>query len=169
MLCYIVDFIVYCGSETEIETVPNLGLSGSVVTELLKDYYFCNRELYVDNWYSSPQFFIYLKERATYACGTVRSNRKGMPKFQKLKRGQIAAYSSPPLLALKWQDKKPVLMLSTMHDNKMIPSENVDYPTGLPKMKTQCVVDYTKNMGSVDTSDMMTSTLGCIRKSKKMA
>ncbi|CAG4952090.1 unnamed protein product [Colias eurytheme] len=164
---YIVDFIVYCGSETEIETVPNLGLSGSVVTELLKDYYFCNRELYVDNWYSSPQLFIYLKERATYACGTVRSNRKGMPKFQKLKRGQRAAYSSPPLLALKWQDKKPVLMLSTMHDDKMILSENVDYSTGLPKMKPQCVVDYTKNMGSVDTSDMMTSTLGCIRKSKK--
>lgn len=164
---YIVDFIVYCGSETEIEIVPNLGLTGSVVNELLKDYFFCNRELYVDNWYSSPQLFIYLKERATYACGTVKQNRKDMPKFQKLKRGQIAAYSSPPLLALKWQDKKQVLMLSTKHDDKIIPSDNVDYSTGLPKMKPQCVVDYSKNMGSVDIADMMTSTLGCIRKSKK--
>lgn len=36
---YIVDFIVHCGSETEIEIVPNLDLTGSVVTEGLKDYF----------------------------------------------------------------------------------------------------------------------------------
>lgn len=164
---YIVDFIVYCGSETEIETVPNLGITGSVVVELLKDYFFCNRELYVDNWYTSPRLFKYLKEKGTYACGTVKSNRKLMPKFKKLKRGEVEAYMSPPLLALKWQDKKPVLMLSTKHDDKILPSDSVDYSTGLPKMKPHCVIEYNKNMGTVDTADMMTSTLGCIKKSKK--
>ncbi|XP_045540910.1 piggyBac transposable element-derived protein 4 isoform X1 [Papilio machaon] len=164
---YIVDFIVYCGVETQVELLQNLGLTGSVVNELLKDYYYCNRELYVDNWYSSPRLFLHLHQRGTYACGTVKSNRKGMPSFERLKRGETAAYASPPLLALKWQDKKTVLMLSTFHDDKIVPSNSVDYSTGLPKLKPQCVVDYTGNMGSVDTSDMMTSTLGCIRKSKK--
>lgn len=137
---YIVEFIVYCGLQTEIESVPNLGITGSVETELLKNYTFCNRELYVDNWYSSPQLFLYLKARGTYACGTVKSNRKGMPIFGKLKRGQIEYYKSAPLLALKWQDKKPVLMLSTKHDDIIIPSDSLDSSTGLPKLKPLCVI-----------------------------
>ncbi|KAF9413721.1 hypothetical protein HW555_008167, partial [Spodoptera exigua] len=144
-----------------------VSITGSVVVELLKDYFFCNRELYVDNWYTSPRLFKYLKEKGPYACGTVKSNRKLMPKFKKLKRGEVEAYMSPPLLALKWQDKKPVLMLSTKHDDKILPSDSVDYSTGLPKMKPHCVIEYNKNMGTVDTADMMTSTLGCIKKSKK--
>lgn len=51
-------------------------------------------------------------------------------------------------------------MLSKRHDDKIIPSDSVDYSTGLPKMKPQCVVDYNKNMGLVVVADMMTSTLG---------
>lgn len=60
---FIIDFIVYCGSQTQIEQVPNLGITGSVVTELVQGYYHSNRELYVDNWYSSPRLFLYLKQR----------------------------------------------------------------------------------------------------------
>lgn len=164
---FIIDFIVYCGSQTQIEHVPNLGITGSVVTELVQGYYHSNRELYVDNWYSSPRLFLYLKQRGIYACGTVKSNRKHMPKFKKLKRGEIEAFSSPPLLALKWQDKKAVTMLSTIHDDKIVPSDNLDHFSGLPKLKPQCVIDYNKNMGSVDITDMMMSSIGCIRKTRK--
>ncbi|XP_042887772.1 piggyBac transposable element-derived protein 4-like, partial [Penaeus japonicus] len=36
--------------------------------------------LYVDNWYSSPTLFHWLQGRKKNACGTVRANRKFMPK-----------------------------------------------------------------------------------------
>ena len=57
-------------------------------------------------------------------CGTIRLSRKRMPiDFSriKLKRGEIAFRScSEGILALKWQDKKEVKMLSTMHTAVMV-------------------------------------------------
>ena len=35
--------------------------------------------VYMDNYYSSPELFSELYFRQTYACGTVRQNRKGLP------------------------------------------------------------------------------------------
>jgi hypothetical protein len=98
----------------------------------------------------------------------VRTNRKGMPKLTKNKKGEVQAfYSAAPLMALKWQEKKSVTVLSTMHDSGMIPTLNENRTTGLPKIKTKCVDEYTKNIGSVDTADMMMSSITCIRKTRK--
>ena len=36
--------------------------------------------LIIDNWYSSPESFHDLAEDKIFACGTVRINRKGLPK-----------------------------------------------------------------------------------------
>lgn len=41
---FIVYFIVNSGKETNIEQIPSLGISGSVVITLLKDYFHCNRQ-----------------------------------------------------------------------------------------------------------------------------
>ena len=47
----------------------------------------CDRHLYVDNFYSSPQLFEDLS-RETMACGTVWPNRRGLPQQKStLKRG----------------------------------------------------------------------------------
>ena len=45
--------------------------------------------LYVDNWYSNHTLFQHLLSNSTGTCGTVRSNRKGMPEFgcRKMQRG----------------------------------------------------------------------------------
>lgn len=58
-------------------------------------------------------------------------------------------------------------MLSTIHDNCMEPSMRENRNTGLPVMKPKAVLDYSKNMGSVDTADMLLSSLQCIRKTIK--
>lgn len=164
----IIDFIVYCGANTEILDPANLGIGGAVVGTLLKDFYYSNRCLYIDNWYTSPKLLDYLFSKNIYACGTVRPNRSGMPTMrQNLNRGQVVAKSRPPLMALKWKDKKDIYMLTTIHKNIMAPSLKEDRRTGLPVMKPMAVLDYSKNMGSVDTADMMLSSLQCIRKSVK--
>lgn len=164
---FIIDFIVYSGKETDMEIKPELGVSGSVVTALMENYLNSNRTLYVDNWYSSPTLFKHLMEKGTYACGTVKKSRIGMPKFKKLKKGEMEAFYSPPLMALKWVDKKAVTMISTKHGSNIIPTDKEDRATGLPKLKPECVDDYTKNMGSIDTADMLISTLTCIKKSRR--
>lgn len=42
----------------------------------------------MDNWYSSPKLFNFLLNRNIGACGTVKRNRKEMPEFKKLKKGE---------------------------------------------------------------------------------
>lgn len=69
--------------------------------------------------------------------------------------------------SVKWKDKKNIFMLSTIHDNAMEPSQRTNRNTGLPVIKPRAVLDYSKNMGSVDTADMLLSSIQCIRKTIK--
>ena len=65
--------------------------------------------IYMDNYYSSPQLFDELFYRETYACGTARLNRKGMPKTvanAKLKPLESVFMRNGPLLCLKWSGPK---------------------------------------------------------------
>lgn len=60
---FILNFIVYTGVETEIENDPEVGLAGSVVLSLMKNYLDKNHTLFVDNWFSSPLVFERLLEQ----------------------------------------------------------------------------------------------------------
>lgn len=163
----ILDFIVYCGSKTNITRNDDLGVSGSVVATLLENYYGTNRTLYTDNWYSSPKLSCFLKQRNINTCGTVNKNRKGMPKFKKINKGDRQVKYCTPMMALKWHDKKNIHMITTIHKDEMGPTDKLDRSTELPIMKPECIIDYNKNMGTVDTTDMMLSQLHCIRKTIK--
>jgi hypothetical protein len=81
--------------------------------------------LYVDNWYSSPP-------NNTGTCGTVRSNRKGMPAFgcRKMQRGEVEFKENGQQLAVKWHDKLDVPVLSTVHTSTMSATGKVDHLTG---------------------------------------
>ena len=69
-------------------------------------------EVYTDNWYSSPALFHELQARGCAAIGTVRTNRKHMPKdLDVKKKGDKVIRSSPTgMLALSWRDKKQVII-----------------------------------------------------------
>ncbi|UYV76718.1 hypothetical protein LAZ67_14001866 [Cordylochernes scorpioides] len=164
---YILDFIVYVGKGTEIED-SDMGVSSSVITTLLQPYMNKGHSLWVDNWYSSPTLFNFLHQRQTNACGTVRKNRKEMPRFgKKLKIGETEAKHTQNLLALKYKDKREVFMLSTMHKNEFANTNKRDKVTNLPIQKPSAVIDYNQKMGTVDQTDMLLSSIGCLRKSLK--
>lgn len=167
---YILDFIIYTGGTTEIANfdIENIGKSGSIVLTLMKDYLNKGHTVYVDNWYTSPALFSYLFANKTNACGTVKANRKGMPVMnKKLKMGDIECKASQNILAIKWHDKRDVKLLSTIHTNELAPSNKIDQNTGENVLKPVAILDYNKNMGSVDRSDMMLSTTETVRKSVK--
>ena len=167
---YILRFFVYTGNETASPSViKKLGHSGAVVNTLLSPSYLDKGHiLFVDNWYSSPILFRYLFKHGTGACGTVRPNRKFMPKFtKKLKRGQTECYKKKMLLALKWRDKRDVGMLTTVHTPAIVDTGKTHHATGEVVRKPECIDSYNKHMGAVDKTDMQISLAECTRKTRK--
>lgn len=165
---YVLDFIVYTGATTDILPGRELGVSGSVIQTLLGAYLQKGHTLWVDNWYSSPMLFDHLHKNKTNVCGTVRKNRREMPKFTgKLPKGQVEDKHTDNMMALRWMDRREVCMLTTLHTNLMQQSHKKDRQTGQPIVKPQCVIDYNKTMGAVDRSDMMLSSIESVRKSMK--
>ena len=71
---YILQFVVYAGKNPgDITVDKRFGQSGSVVNTLMSPYLGKGHILYVDNWYSSPTFFLHLLKFDMGACGTVRT------------------------------------------------------------------------------------------------
>lgn len=163
---YILDFLIYTGGTTEInEFDTKLGKSGNIVMTLTAPYFGKGHRLYTDNWYSSPLLFEELFKRKLNCCGTVKTNRLFMPKFEKcIPKGTTQSFSTDNLLAIKWADKRDVHILTSMHYNTMV---TVKTKHNEDKNKPGAVVDYNKNMGGVDQSDMLLSSTESVRKTVK--
>ncbi|CAF3014252.1 unnamed protein product [Rotaria sp. Silwood2] len=165
---FIMDFIVFTGSNTTLNYHVDLGVTGSIVITLLERLLNKGHSLFVDNYYSSPILFEYLHQYKTGAFGTVRSNRAGLPIFEEVEEsGTQVFYHTDNLLALRWNDKKDVNMLSTIHEPVMVPTGKVQFETRQPKMKPLCVKEYNENRGLVDKYDMQISFSEYIRRSAK--
>ena len=62
-----------------------VGKTGLVVINLLKELFGSERKLWVDNWYNSESLFRLLEVNNIAACGTAKINRISVPKsFHKL-------------------------------------------------------------------------------------
>ncbi|KAJ8966034.1 hypothetical protein NQ314_003772 [Rhamnusium bicolor] len=106
---YILDFIIYTGATSDIKYFTDrydIGKSGSVVMSLLEPYVEKGHTLYIDNWYTSPNLLDTLHKMKTNACGTVKSNRKNMPKItENLSGGEFTYRCREKLLAIRYKDK----------------------------------------------------------------
>ena len=152
------------GIDPEVNTTTKLVVGLLAKCGLLYE----GRHVYMDNYYTSPLLFDELDARHTYACGTVRKNRKEVPKVfsqVKLKQGEVIFRRRDNLLALKWHDKRDIHMLSTIHQplwknlRKRGPRQVVPKPV--------MVLDYVKLMGGVDLSDQLAQYYSCLRKTVK--
>ncbi|CAG2207905.1 unnamed protein product [Mytilus edulis] len=128
--------------------------------------------VYMDNYYVSPELFTELEVLNTYACGTLRKNRLGVPDALKktnlkLKRGEVIFRRKEGLLAVKFHDKRDVHMLSTIHPATVSVLNKNDRRTNNPIVKPTCVVDYCSYMGGVDLSDQINQYYSCLRKTSK--
>ena len=100
----------------------------------------------VDN-YMSPELADVLIKQNTDIYGTVNSRRKDLPQgFSKgkLQQGEIQAFQRGKVMALKWQDKKTVCLLSTVHKAT---TKVVKYRCGKEVVKPKVVCDYNDIMG----------------------
>ena len=123
---YCKNFTMNAGQDNQ--QARNLGKTGKVVMDLLKDLYNTNHHLYVDNFYTSPILFLMLKERGILSAGTARPRRGYL--YDQLKRIQLGKCGDVAWLtakdqrmtALRWNDKKDVFFFSTIHPSPVVPA-----------------------------------------------
>eukprot|EP00794_Sanderia_malayensis_P011649 gene11649-12847_t len=107
------------------------------------------------------------------ACGTIRTDRKGLPKGLKAdrelqQREHDFCISKTGIALYKWKDNEAVHLMSNFHGS------DVSSVTRTQKDGTQeefpcatAVKHYNAHMGGVDKADMLCSFHGFKRKSKK--
>jgi hypothetical protein len=165
---YLYECDLYTGKKTNVE----YGLGEGVVqmlTTSLKDLY-C--EVYIDNFFNSPSLQESLLHKGIYSCGTVRSNRKFMPKSLKndkcMKRGDIDYVSANKVNCVKWMDNRSVLMLSNFISPEEKTTARRRQQGNVEKLVIDCpmmIKKYNQFMGGVDLMDQLKGTYGYDRKS----
>jgi hypothetical protein len=133
--------IVYTGKDTQLFFTEH-GLPTNIVMSLMKPYLGHGHNLFIDNWYTSPELLSLLLEKNTNACGTVRKNRKGLPNNKKLKTGEMNISYSDKFTYVHWLDRRGVRMLSSIHtDVEMKATGRVNRNTMQPEVKPSCVLE----------------------------
>ena len=141
-----------------------------LVLNLMDNYLGKGHELYVDRFHSSPRLFQDLYAKNTVAVGTCMNNRRSLSKQclkEKLKRRETIARRQGALMALKWRDKREVLMLSTKHTPTMETVTRNAHGPCPPKDKPTAVICYNSYMMGVDKSDQMLQYYDFNRKTVK--
>ena len=154
----------------EEDSYDDLTTTSKVVLGILAQTGLLNQgyHIYMDNYYTSPELFEELNALDTYACGTLRVNRKGVPealkaKTLKLKQGNGIFRRKENLLAIKFKDKRDIHMLSTIHGARLGVIERREKVTAKPT----AIIDYVKKMGGVDVSDQIIQYYTILRKTVK--
>ena len=140
---YTYDVKVYLGKDRQC-MAQHLIRSHVTVTELTKKIKGCGHELYVTNFFSSPELFNDLAEKEIYCCGSVMPNRRGMPqdlapKTIKLKQGDICIRTMADLTEILWRDKRDICTLTNIHD---VPAEGNFCIEGGKAIKLQMLMNY---------------------------
>ncbi|XP_018897457.2 piggyBac transposable element-derived protein 4-like [Bemisia tabaci] len=164
---YIWDIMLYLGAKTEIADKYHIGKSGAIVTTLLEPLFKKGYNVFVDNYYTSPTLAVLLRQKGSNICGTVKKNRKGMPIFPPLQKGEVFAKFSDGMMALKYTDKRDVHMLSTIDKFSMAEPPKKKAHITDTVLKPVCILNYNKNMGGVDHTDQLLSSTESVRRTVK--
>ncbi|XP_055945334.1 piggyBac transposable element-derived protein 3-like [Argiope bruennichi] len=121
---FIYQFDVYQGKVQSAETNKlrnDFGLGRNVVKYFTQSFVGNNHAITMDNYYSSLELYEYLKSQHIYAFGTIRSERRGLPKFagyKDLQRGDFDhEITHQGISYFKWKDNRCVHLLSNYHGN----------------------------------------------------
>ncbi|XP_021952231.1 piggyBac transposable element-derived protein 4 [Folsomia candida] len=174
---FVLDILPYQGKSTRISNpswIKMYGFGGAaVLTMLEKGYLGKYHRLVVDNYFQSPVLAKTLLEKKTFVLGTVRKDRKFMPKFidhvtsrpSRLKKGEVETFSDGDLLLERWMDRREVLMLNTFIHHRMEDCESQNPRNA--QVKPASVLVYNKSMGALDDMDKIIRPYQALRKTLK--
>ena len=155
---------VYVGKQPEGPySMDNRAIA--VVERLCKPIYYTNRNVTMDNWFTS----IELLERLLNiyqltSVGTIRKNKRGLPpefvqeKGRKVKSCLFGFRKNCTLVSFVPRKGKNVLLISSMHDN-----DQVDAITKKPDI----ILTYNNTKGGVDVVDRLCANYNCARPTRR--
>ncbi|XP_016360078.1 piggyBac transposable element-derived protein 4-like isoform X4 [Sinocyclocheilus anshuiensis] len=173
---YTWDFLIYEGKSCASQ---NVGLSYESVMALMDENMLgSGYKLFVDKFYTSPTLFRDLLCKKFWACGPVLSTRKGFPKIsvnrlsKNAPRGTMRWIRDDNLLFIEWKDSQEVQMCSTFH--KAYEGDTVQRKVKDDALRTlkevpipAVVLDYNRNVGTVDPSSFITGHYRVLHKPKQ--
>jgi len=159
---------VYLGKQRLLAT-QEMSATHGIVLELTRRVEGLGHKLYMDSYFSSPALFDNLFGRKINCCGTVRNDRRGIPKdisshAIKAKKGDIITQVRENQSTVRWKDKHDVYVLTNMH---IPPVEGSFCDESDHAVKTRVIEDYNAHMGYVDKSDKMVNSYGIARRTWK--
>jgi hypothetical protein len=147
---YVLNGFPYVGRQPNQERQTQIG--ASVVLELLQPLYGSNKNVTIDNFFTSVPLAKELQMKNLTLIGTLRKNKPEIPmEFQSNKKREIGSslfgfHDGLTLVSFVPKQDKAVLLLSSKHHDNQ-----VDIKTGKPII----ILDYNKTKGAVDTVDQM--------------
>ena len=117
-------------------------------------------KLYLDNFFTGIDVMKILRENHVLATGTIRSNRRYLPKDlsldKQMKRGDSDARQHDGVFLVKWMDNRSVLLVSTACRPDASSDVERRQKGSQEKVKVLCpdmVKEYNRYMGGVDLMD----------------
>jgi Transposase IS4 len=167
---YLLGFQVYQGKRSSIGiTNPH-----EAVLYLTRNYHHRNHILYLDRGFTSPVLLDELLRRGIRCCGTVSTNRKGLPEdllttASQLQNNEFTYRQRGELGALVWKDRRLVYLLTTHTSPAETTSIERKSKNGSTVQRSvpTAVADYNKYRSGVDTVDQLHANYSIGRKSKK--
>lgn len=160
---YVLDMEMYTGKGSHPQLVRGRGLGFHVVDSLCQRYYGKAHHVYFDSYYTSVPLVEHLENNGTYACGTIRQNRIGLPPAIKKAKPKVAGESvkrqKGNMVATVWYDKRKVTLLSTCQNptDGMIERRQRGRAQPLTISRPHAISNYNRFMGGVDLSDQLRS------------
>uniref|UniRef100_A0A1B6KLU3 PiggyBac transposable element-derived protein domain-containing protein n=1 Tax=Graphocephala atropunctata TaxID=36148 RepID=A0A1B6KLU3_9HEMI len=160
---YMLNAEPYLGKQTTPRDVP---VSEYFVKKLISPYNGTNRNLTMDNWFTSIPLVDELKEAPfnITVVGTVRLNKPEIPRCLLFMKNRAIGDSrfifngTTTLVSVKVKSNKVICLTSTMHEGTEIEPQS-----GKPSI----VHHYNQTKVGVDCFDQMCSVMSCSRKTKR--
>ena len=155
-LGYTYDMSVYLGKQQQHATAQITATHGTVLP-VIRRVEGLGHEIFVDNYFTSPALIDGMFQRKINTCGTVRHDRRGMPrdigpKSLKMKSEDTVIRVRGTLRAVRWKDRRDAYILTNMHAPPV--EGNFTHESG-QAIKPRVVEDHNTYMGFVDKSDSM--------------
>ena len=151
------------------------GLGEGVVLKLTEKIQGLCCQVYIDNFFNSSLLQWKLSQQNILSAGTVRTNRKHLPKAPQvpcdktMKRGDVVAFEANNIHYVKWMDNKPVQMLSnflSVHPLHNLKRRKKGSSTSEIVSCPAVVKQYNSYMGGVDIMDQKKATYQFNHRSK---
>ena len=137
-----------------------------------------DKDVYFDNWFTSLSLISILKEHGVRATGTVRADRLG--KDLKINKKDIKCkehgamqvyYERSGISCVTWNDNGPVTILSNAHADlpyRQVKRWDSSQRNYIKINRPNCLTEYNKHMGGVDSLDAHVSVYRIDVRGKKL-